>query len=142
MTAMRPRTRTAITAVTAVAGAAALLGPAATQATALALDPQPPHHITGKVIKGGADGRPHQLFCPAPQNAYSGGYTVSASQGARFAPEPTDVIESRPNANANGWIVTVRKQQIRSGDYGKSEATPADLVIHVVCTEGMPTHGM
>ncbi|MBT2470563.1 hypothetical protein J7E97_22510 [Streptomyces sp. ISL-66] len=161
-------TRTRI-AVAAVAGVAALLGPAAAQATALPLDGI---HITGQVIPGGADGQPHELFCPAPQSAYSGGFAISASEGARLAPEPTDVIESHPNANATGWIVTVRKHQFRSGhpehpdhpgnpdhpdypDYPEHpehpehperskdpHVEPADLVIHLTCTEGMPTHGM
>lgn len=137
--------------VATVAGVAALLGPAATQATALPLDGS---HITGQVIPGGADGQPHELFCPAPQSAYSGGFAISAGEGARLAPEPADVIESHPNANATGWVVTVRKHQIRTGHPEHADnpdspdhrehphMEPADLVIHLTCTEGMPTHGM
>lgn len=147
-------TRTRIAAA-AVAGVTALLGPVATQAAALPLDAG--SHITGQVIPGGADGQPHELFCPAPQSAYSGGFAISASEGAHLAPEPADVIESHPNANATGWIVTVRKHQIRSGQpehpdhSGNPEhperranphVEPADLVIHLTCTEGTPTHGM
>lgn len=134
------RTRAA---VAVVAGVAALLGPAATQATALPLEPPQTLHVAGRVIPGGADGRPHELFCPAPQSAFSGGFAISASKGARLAPEPTDLLESRPNDDATGWIVTVRKQQIRPGGTPRHPHTgPADLVIHLACTEGMPTHGM
>jgi hypothetical protein len=135
--------RTTRTALAGAAGLAALLGPAASPVAALALDPsQPPHSITGEVIRNGADGRPRELFCPASQNAYSGGFTVSAGEGARLAQEPTDLVESRPNQNATGWIVTVRKNQIRPQHHRDPHGEPADLVIHVVCTEGMPTHGM
>ncbi|MDR3083859.1 MAG: hypothetical protein LBV60_23580 [Streptomyces sp.] len=141
---MATRTRTSTrTAVTAVAGVAALLGPAAAQATALSLEPPQTLHVAGRVIPGGADGRPHELFCPAPQSAFSGGFAISASKGSRLAPKPADVLQSRPNDNATGWIVTVRKQQIRPERNPRHLHTgPADLVIHLTCTEGMPTHGM
>ncbi|MCZ4123526.1 hypothetical protein [Streptomyces sp. H39-S7] len=145
---MDARTRTSTrtgtrAAVAAVAGAAALLGPAATQATALSLEPPQTLHVAGQVIPGGADGRPHELFCPAPQSAFSGGFAISASKGSSLARESADILESRPNDDATGWIVTVRKQQIRPGADPKHPHTgPADLVIHLACTEGMPTHGM
>jgi hypothetical protein len=141
--------RTTRAAVAAVAGAVTLLGPCVTPATALAADPpQPPRHITGKVIRGGADGRPHELFCPAPFNAYSGGFSVKAGKDARLIEEPADLIESRPNDNATGWIIAVRKGQYVApkhpspGYRTPARIEPADLVIHVVCTQDVPMHGM
>lgn len=138
-TSSHTRTRTA---VSAIAVTVALLGSVATQAAALPLEPPQTLHVAGQVIAGGADGRPHELFCPAPQSAFSGGFAISASEGSSLAPEPADVLESRPNDNATGWIVTVRKEQIRGRASRHPRTAPADLVIHLECTEGMPTHGM
>ncbi|MGC0328729.1 hypothetical protein RKD23_001719 [Streptomyces sp. SAI-170] len=143
--------RTTPAVLAAAAATVTLLGTCVTPATALAVadPPQPPIHITGKVIRGGADGRPHQLICPAPFNAYSGGFTVRAGKDGRLIQEPADLLESRPNDNANGWIVAVRKGQYVEpqhprpySDRTPTRIEPADLVIHVVCTQDMPTHGM
>ncbi|MFI9154321.1 hypothetical protein [Streptomyces sp. NPDC053367] len=135
--------RTTRAALAAAAGAVALLGLCVTPAAAD--PPQPPRHITGKVIPGGADGRPHELFCPAPFHAYSGGFTLKARKGARFLKEAADLLESRPNDTATGWIVTVRKGQVLPSPHhhrAHPRIEPADLVVHVVCTQDLPTHGM
>ncbi|MFJ3311021.1 hypothetical protein ACIPSA_50480 [Streptomyces sp. NPDC086549] len=126
-----PRTRTAL-AVTA--GAAALLVCAASPS--MADPPEPPRHVA-QFFKDGADGRPHEAFCPAMQHVYSGGFTVSAGKGARLAPQSADVVESRPNDHAAGWIVTVHKSQVSN----HAQASPADLTIHLACTDDTMSHG-
>ncbi|WP_316752621.1 hypothetical protein [Streptomyces herbicida] len=126
-----PRTRTA---VTAVAGAAALLVCAA---PAVADPPQPPHHFS-VFVPGGADGRPHEALCPAAQHAYSGGYTISAKQDAVLGTDRTDVTEDRMNDHATGWIITVRKAQ--TWPFLKRSA-PADLTIHIACSDDVMSHG-
>jgi hypothetical protein len=135
--------RTTRAALAAVASAVTLLG--LCSAPAAADPPQPPRHISGKVIRGGADGRPHELICPAPFQAYSGGFTVKARKDARFVEEPADLLESRPNDTATGWIVAVRKGQLLPSPHhhrAHPRIEPADLVVHVVCTQDLPTHGM
>ncbi|GAA0434297.1 hypothetical protein [Streptomyces luteireticuli] len=94
---------------------------------------RPPHTITGPVIEGGADGKPHLLRCPSAEWAYGGGFTVSPGAGRQFGPQATDVLESHPNENGTGWIVAVRKEHWR-GVLGQS--APANLTLHAVCTEG------
>lgn len=143
--------RTTRAALAAVAGAVTLLGLCVTPAAAD--PPQPPLHVTGEVIRGGADGRPHELFCPAPFHAYSGGYTIKAADGSRLVEESADLLESRPNDNATGWIVAVRKGQAVPSPHHhphhdhhrahpRPRIVPADLVVHVVCTQDVPKHGM
>ncbi|MET8452580.1 hypothetical protein [Streptomyces sp. NPDC005209] len=131
-----PRTRT----VLATVGAAALLVCGA--APALADGPEPPRHLS-QFIAGGADGKPREVFCPSMQHAYSGGFTLSARSDSRLAPEAADVIESRLNDHASGWIVTVRKAQVRKLLVpGKShQSVPADLTVHIGCTDDTMMHG-
>ncbi|MFI2205996.1 hypothetical protein ACH47Z_35535 [Streptomyces sp. NPDC020192] len=156
----------------AAAGALALLGYAAAPASALADPPEPPQHIAATLIPGGADGTRHEVFCPATQHAYGGGYTLSAPKGTRLSEDaPADVWENRPNDNASGWIVTVRKttwwqQQPSNEQHGQHgqheqhwpdgtdknkdkdkdkkqhEAGPADLTIHLTCSDDAEMHGM
>ncbi|MFC9925887.1 hypothetical protein [Streptomyces sp. NPDC127190] len=127
----------------AAAAAFALLGCAA--APALAADPpQPPREITGPVLRGGADGTRHELFCPAMQHVYGGGYSLSASKpDTTLSDEPADVLENRPNDTATGWIVAVHKttwwHPRRAG--AKHEAGPADLTLHITCSDDVMTHG-
>ncbi|WBO63216.1 hypothetical protein [Streptomyces camelliae] len=151
----------------AAAGALALLGCAVAPATALADPPQPPHEITGQLIPGGADGTRHEVLCPPQQHAYGGGYALSARTGTRLSEDsPADVWENRPNDNASGWIVTVRKttwlqqpqqpqkpkpkpqheqhEQHRpdGGSEERHDAGPADLTLHVTCSDEAQMHGM
>jgi hypothetical protein len=129
-----PRTRTVFT--TAVA-ALTLFGCTVATATAAADPSEPPRHLA-KLVRGGADGRPHEAFCPAMQHVLSGGFTISAASGARLSRDPADIIESRSNDDANGWYVAVRKPQLwRIRHY----AGAADLTIHLVCTDDTMTHG-
>ncbi|WP_129306000.1 hypothetical protein [Streptomyces sp. L2] len=138
----------------AAAAALALLGCAAAPAVAVADPPQPPREITGKVVPGGADGTPHEVMCPAMQHAYGGGYALTASRpGTRLSEEAADVLENRPNDHATGWIVAVhkstwwREQQGHKPHGGRQDGTkwrdagPADLTIHVSCTDDVMTHG-
>ncbi|MFG2881472.1 hypothetical protein ACGFYV_03975 [Streptomyces sp. NPDC048297] len=141
-----PATRTSRAIVTA--SAAALLCCAAAPATPAAAEPQPPMHMSSGLIKGGADGRPHEFECPAMQHLFSGGYRLSARPGHKLGSDPADVIENRANDNATGWIVTVRKQQVVAPARGKNRpttgataASAADLTIHVVCSDETMSHG-
>ncbi|MBK3567067.1 hypothetical protein [Streptomyces sp. MBT62] len=157
--------------VTCAALALSLLGTAAVSAAAAA-EPQPPQHVVGELIRGGADGSPHEVFCPAMQHVYGGGYEITAAPGARLGPKPADLLVSRSNDNASGWIVAVHKGQIsphgpqepqepqkpqdqhdqqhdgRTGGSmknhakpGKHDAEPADLTIHLVCSDETMSHG-
>ncbi|MEU9454363.1 hypothetical protein [Streptomyces sp. NPDC048277] len=117
--------------------AASLLGAATGPAVAAADPPEPPQHIAGELIRGGADGRPHEVFCPAMQHVYSGGFEITAARGNRLAPEPTDVLVDRSNDNASGWIVAVHKDQFRR----QHETGPADLTVHLVCSDDTMSHG-
>ncbi|MFB7666940.1 hypothetical protein ACFC1R_23825 [Kitasatospora sp. NPDC056138] len=94
-----------------------------------------PHAVAGDTIQGGADGKPHELLCPPDENVYGGGFSVTPSANRRLDERPTDVLESRPNDDATGWIVAVRKSDCPpDGQHGDSK--PANLTIHIVCTEG------
>ena len=124
----------------AAAGALTLLCCAAAPAAA---DPQPPQHLAGPVLRGGADGSGHQVFCPGMQHVQSGGYVLTAQSGTKLSDVPADVIENRPNSHATGWIVSVRKSTWSDQGYGENhqDAGPADLTIHLVCTDETMSHG-
>jgi hypothetical protein len=132
-----PGTRTPL-AVTA--GALTLLFCAAAPTAA---EPQPPQHTAAPVIHGGADGSRHEVFCPGMQHVESGGYVLTAKSGTKLSEVPADVIENRPNDHATGWILAVRKTTRRYLAYGVlgQEAGPADLTIHLVCTDETMSHG-
>ncbi|KNB49677.1 hypothetical protein [Streptomyces caatingaensis] len=93
-----------------------------------------PHAVTGPVLTGGADGRPHLLQCPPSEWAYGGGYTITPGAGRQLGTQAADVLENHPSDNGTGWIVAVRKDHWRA-PWG-IEASPADLTVHAVCTEG------
>ncbi|MFI7297513.1 hypothetical protein [Streptomyces sp. NPDC050121] len=139
----------------AAAGALALLGCTVAPAAALADSPQPPRHIVGELIPGGADGTRHEVFCPDTQHVYGGGFSLSARNGTQLSEDAAaDVQENRPNDNATGWIVTVHKitwwQRPRHGQRGPAggdkkkggDAGPADLTIHLTCSDDTEMHGM
>ena len=107
-------------------------------ATALHADMQP-HAVAGATIARGADGTEQTLMCPPDENVLSGGFTVSAPSGRELGAAPTDVLTSRPTADATGWIVAVGKS-LRPTTRG-SATSPADLTIQAVCTEGEVTPG-
>lgn len=135
---MISRTRTRVVAAGAAAlaaASAALSGGTATAAPQGAVQPQA---VAGGVILGGADGKPRTLMCPAEENVMSGGFTVSADAGHKLGPDPADLLESRPTADATGWVIAVRKLQLADA---KEKAKPANLVVHVVCTQGENTPG-
>jgi len=115
--------------------AAAVAAPA--QAAALHADFNP-RSITGPTISQGANGAERTLMCPPEENVLAGGFTVSAPAGRELGAKPTDLISSRPDADATGWIVAVRKS-LASGR-GRT-AAPADLTLQIVCTEGMVSPG-
>ncbi|MFC8722360.1 hypothetical protein [Kitasatospora sp. NPDC057198] len=117
----------------AVAAAAAFATVACGSAAASPRAGQPPHAVTGPVISGGADGTPHLLQCPPGEWAYGGGFDISPAPGGSLDPVPADVLENRPNDNGSAWIVTVRKNDCPDGT---GRVRPADLTVHVVCTEG------
>ncbi|MFE1879816.1 hypothetical protein [Streptomyces diastatochromogenes] len=131
-----PGTRTSLA---AAAGALTLLCCAAAPAAA----DQPPQSLAGPLISGGADGHRHEVFCPGMQHVQSGGYALSAKSGTEFSEVPADVLENRPNSHATGWIVAVRKTTWQGHDSGtdRREAGPADLRIHLVCTDDTMSHG-
>ncbi|WP_330460357.1 hypothetical protein OIB37_27890 [Streptomyces sp. NBC_00820] len=134
-----PGTRLSRLPLAACAAATALLCSAA---PAAADPPQPPMHMSGALLVGGADGRRHELDCPAMQHVESGGYTLSAGSGRRLGKEAADLIESRPNDLASGWIIAVRKPQVWHTTQGKERpAGAADLRIHLVCTDDTMSHG-
>ncbi|MEY9943026.1 hypothetical protein [Kitasatospora sp. GAS1066B] len=92
-----------------------------------------PHTVSGEVIKNGADGTERTLMCPPEENVMGGGFSVSPGAGRHLESTPADVLTSRPTADATGWIVAVRKQDLSAAGNG---AEPADLTLQVVCTEG------
>ncbi|GAB2724270.1 hypothetical protein [Kitasatospora kifunensis] len=121
-------------AVAAAAGATIL---ATTSGAALAAPRLvQPQTVTTPVIEGGADGKPHLLLCPPDENVFSGGYLVTPGAGRMLDREPADVLESRANEDATGWIIAVRKNDAptRGG-----ESSPANLTIRIVCTQGENT---
>ncbi|MDH6109303.1 hypothetical protein P3T36_000075 [Kitasatospora sp. MAP12-15] len=129
------------TAAVAAALATALLtvGTAgATSAAAATRGAVQPQTVTGDVIPNGADGSQHTLMCPPEESVLSGGYALTAQPGHTLAPLPADLLESRPNADASGWIVSVRKFQ-QSEDHKRYE--PANLTLYVACTQGENTPG-
>ncbi|MGW0878278.1 hypothetical protein [Streptomyces sp. NPDC002671] len=125
----------------AAAGALALLCFVA--APAAADPPEPPMEVGGTLIHAGADGSPREVFCPAMQHVFGGGFALTASNGNRLSKEPADLIESRPNDHATGWIVAVRKTQLTNQlPVIGHNAGPADLTIHLVCSdESTMLHG-
>ncbi|MGW0767364.1 hypothetical protein [Streptomyces sp. NPDC002676] len=149
----------------AAAGALALL--CCVAAPAAADPPEPPMEVGGTLIHAGADGSPREVFCPAMQHVFGGGFALTASNGNRLSLEPADLIESRPNDHATGWIVAVRKTQLSQAQWnqlygighdnglgvsigvskssdkrGGHNAGPADLTIHLVCSdESTMLHG-
>ncbi|WP_035795009.1 hypothetical protein [Kitasatospora mediocidica] len=133
------RIRTA-TVATAVASALLAVGTAGATSAAAgttrgAVQPQT---VTGDLIPNGADGTPHTLMCPPEESVLSGGYALTPQPGHTLAPLPADLLESRPNADASGWIVTVRKFQ-QTEDHNRYE--PANLTLYVACTQGENTPG-
>lgn len=97
-----------------------------------------PRSITGPTISQGANGAERTLMCPPEENVLSGGFTLSAPAGHRLDGRPSDVISSRPDADATGWIVAVKKSLESAGNH---PAVPADLTLQIVCTEGMISPG-
>lgn len=93
---------------------------------------------TGPTIVQGANGSEQTLMCPPDENAFSGGFAVSAPTGRTLSTEPGDVLTSRPDADATGWIVAVRKSLAAAPH---AAAAPADLTVYVVCTEGETSPG-
>lgn len=93
-----------------------------------------PQTLTGPLINHGADGREQTLMCPDEESVLSGGYVLTAGRGGHLDEEPADVLESRPTADADGWIVAVRK-------HGASDQEWADITLYVVCTQGASTPG-
>lgn len=91
----------------------------------------------GPTISKGADGTEQTLMCPPDENVLGGGFTVSAPAGRTLDSEPGDVITSRPDPDATGWIVAVRKSLAPLS----RAAAPADLTLYVVCTEGETSPG-
>ncbi|MFE0463161.1 hypothetical protein ACFW1A_28300 [Kitasatospora sp. NPDC058965] len=135
-----PRIALAVSAAVAVL---ATTGGSAAAAPRAAVQPQT---VTGAVIPGGADGTPHELACPSEENVYGGGFSITPAAGERLDRIPADVVESRPNADATGWIVAVRKGEDPGGEDARTDHPrfkPADLTIRIVCTEGEndPTPG-
>ncbi|GAA2262856.1 MULTISPECIES: hypothetical protein [Kitasatospora] len=122
----------------AAAATAALLAATSGGAAATTRATVQPHTVTGDVIEGGADGKPHLLLCPPEENAFGGGFSVTPGAGRRLDRQPTDVLEDHPNDNGSGWIVAVRKYDCPpEGVEGRPR--PANLTIRVVCTEGENT---
>jgi hypothetical protein len=126
--------RLTLTAVAALF-AAAVAAPA--QAAALHADFNP-RSITGPTIHQGADGAEHTLLCPPEENVLGGGFTVSAPAGRHLDRQPGDVISSRPDADATGWIVAVAKSLEPAKGHPR---VPADLTVQIVCTEGEVSPG-
>lgn len=126
--------RLTLTAVAALF-AAAVAAPA--QAAALHADFNP-RSITGPTIHQGANGAERTLMCPPEENVLGGGFTVSAPAGHRLSGMPGDVISSRPDADATGWIVAVGKSLEPINGHA---AAAADLTVQIVCTEGEVSPG-
>lgn len=127
----------------AAAGISMLVVTAGGGATAVAQTTVQPQAVQGPVIKGGADGRPRTLMCPAEENVLSGGFALSAPKGRRLGHVPSDLVESRPTEDATGWVVAVRKDLAPKGRgrHHSARVTPADLTIWLVCTQGENTPG-
>ncbi|RKE20068.1 hypothetical protein [Streptomyces sp. TLI_171] len=120
----------------AVAVAAGVVVLAATNGTAAATaSVQPPQAVTGPTLRGGADGLPHELLCPPDESIYSGGFTVSPGENRILDRLATDVLENRPNEDATGWIVAVRRDDCPP-EGARGGSRHADLTIHLVCTDG------
>lgn len=119
-----------------LAAAAALLAGAALAAPARA-DSQS-RTTTGPTIAQGANGSEQTLMCPPDENVLGGGFTVSAPAGRALAAEPGDVLASRPDPDATGWTVAVRKSLAAAPH---AAPAPADLTVYVVCTEGETSPG-
>lgn len=155
----RPHVRSSLRGLAAALAAAALAGTACGTAAAATMGTVQPQTVPGPVIHGGADGTPRTVMCPAEENAMGGGFTVSAPDGRQLDGDPSDVLQSRPTADATGWIVSVRKNL--AADNGRpghdpvfpggprrpahlaqhEGADPADLTVYVVCTQGENTPG-
>jgi hypothetical protein len=117
----------------AVAAAALLVAATGSGAAASTHRQIEPHAVTGDLVKGGADGSERDLFCPDGEHVMGGGFTVTASSGYHLVGEATDVITSRPSADATAWVVEVRKLQQPNGGGDKK---PADLTLRIVCAQG------
>lgn len=138
-------------ALAAAVAAGVLAAVAGGTASAAPRDAQP-QAVPGKVIKGGADGHPHTVMCPPEESALSGGFAVSAPRGRQLSGTPSDLLESRPTADATGWTIAVRKDLAPNaghghghsrGRYHRADTTPdpADLTVYLVCTQGENTPG-
>ncbi|MFF3110365.1 hypothetical protein ACFVSN_14325 [Kitasatospora sp. NPDC057904] len=127
---MPRKTRIAVTLVTGVVVLAATSGSAAATTSILA-----PQSVTGPTLRGGADGKPHELLCPPDESVYGGGFSITPGENRRLDRQTTDVLENRPNDDATGWIVAVRKDDCPP-EGQKGEPRPADLTIRIVCTDG------
>ncbi|MEV6054625.1 hypothetical protein [Streptomyces sp. NPDC052107] len=125
---------------TDAAGALALLGCSVVPAAALADPPEPPQHVAGTLIPGGADGTRHEVLCPARQHAYGGGHGLSARNGTRLSEEAADVLDNRSNENASRWIKPGGHPHGTGNK--RHDAGPADLTIHLTCSDESPMHGM
>lgn len=126
-----------------VMGTSVLVAMACGAAPAAAQTTVQPQAVPGDVIKGGADGTPQTLMCPPEELVLSGGYTLTAPDGRTLGHVPADVLETRPTADATGWIVAVRKDLAPTGrgHHRGAHGTPADLTLYVVCTQGESTPG-
>lgn len=130
----------------AAVGVSVLVVMACGSATSAAQRDVQPQAASGDVIKGGADGSPRTLMCPPEESVMSGGFAISAGSGRTLGAVPADLRESRPTADADGWIVAVRKDLAPAGHHhGRPVADrhpdPADLTLYVVCTQGENTPG-
>ncbi|WP_034263282.1 hypothetical protein [Actinospica robiniae] len=132
---MAPRAARLTLAAVAALFAAAVAAPA--QAAALHADFNP-RSITGPTIRQGADGADHTLMCPPEENVLGGGFTVSAPAGRTLDAKSSDLISSRPDADATGWIVAVRKSVKPTDGHAR---VAADLTVQIVCTEGEVSPG-
>lgn len=130
----------------AAVGVSVLVVMACGSATAATRDGVQPQAVPGDVIKGGADGSPRTLMCPPEESVMGGGFSVSAGPGRTLDPVPADLLESRPTADADGWIVSVRKHLAPTGPSTgrpvvRPQPDPADLTLYAVCTQGENTPG-
>ncbi|WP_328913400.1 MULTISPECIES: hypothetical protein [unclassified Streptomyces] len=125
--------------VAAAVGAAVLVAVTANSAVSAPQNAVQPQAVTGNLIVKGADGAPRTLMCPPEENAMGGGFSVSPGAGRHFESTPSDVLASRPTADATGWTVAVRKL-VKPVDR-HHHAEPANLTLYVVCTQGENTPG-
>lgn len=132
-----------LTRAATVVGTSVLVAMACGAAPAAAQTTVQPQAVPGPVVKGGADGTPRTLMCPPEELVLSGGYTLTAPDSRTLGHVPADVLETRPTADATGWIVAVRKDlaPLGGGYHRGSGADPADLRLFVVCTQGESTPG-